>query len=541
NKGVPYLVDDAAYQRWNENGKHKFAFYTPQTDDQNMSPERLLTLMKTEMGKLVNASVSYGVDAQNIARIPGLSHEEINEGDTIRIIDEGFTPKLYLEARAIAGDESFKDPTQDNYVFGDYREIVDQNDELRRLYQKILSSLHDKVPQELFDQLNNKVKEQNKDIIDAKDKADQAQKESQTAKDLAETTQKYIEQNMVDIIEQPTAPTENLRDGKTLWIDSSDPENKVQKLWKGGQWQRVTPDTGPLKQSIKEVKEDIETAKTELNQKVQSVEGKAQEIAGQIVDVQKQVNGKVDQTWINTQLKDKADKSGVFTKEEINNGFIGKQIYETDKNGNVKKFQDINTSMSQTNEALKQKAEKSELTKTNEGLSLLEKKTNEVIQTADGTKQTLKELKTQVDNTKIGGRNVVLGTSIPASVIGNNTANQTVNIYDFAGGDSNSILNKEICVSFDWKVEGTTAPTGTMYMQGSNPYPLIASKITFSPQNLTGKYLGVITINGSAFKAVNMRLDNFTSGAKITISNFQIEIGNTATEWQPAPEDQVTT
>lgn len=91
------------------------------------------------------------------------------------------------------------------------------------------------------------------------------------------------------------------------------------------------------------------------------------------------------------------------------------------------------------------------------------------------------------------------------------------------------------------KVEGTTAPTGTMYMQGSNPYPLIASKITFSPQNLTGKYLGVITINGSAFKAVNMRLDNFTTGAKITISNFQIEIGNTATEWQPAPEDQVTT
>ncbi|EEL28691.1 Prophage LambdaBa01, minor structural protein [Bacillus cereus Rock1-15] len=417
NKGVPYLVDDAAYQRWNENGKHKFAFYTPQTDNQNMSPERLLTLMKTEMSKLVNASVSYGVDAQNIARIPGLSHEEINEGDTIRIIDEGFTPKLYIEARAIAGDESFKDPTQDNYVFGDYREIVDQNDELRRLYQKILSSLYDKVPQELFDQLNNKVKEQNKDIIDVKDKADQAQKESQTAKDLAETTQKYMEQNMVDIIEQPTAPTENLRDGKTLWIDSSDPENKVQKLWKGGQWQRVTPDTGPLKQSIKEVKEDIETAKSELNQKVQSVEGKAQEIAGQIVDVQKQVNGKVDQTWINTQLKDKADKSGVFTKEEINNGFIGKQIYETDKNGNVKKFQDINTSMSQTNEALKQKAEKSELTKTNEGLSQLEQKTNEIKTTAEGTKQTLTELKTQVDNTKLDGRNSLKNSNFSSYIV----------------------------------------------------------------------------------------------------------------------------
>ncbi|HDX9689659.1 phage tail spike protein [Bacillus thuringiensis] len=417
NKGVPYLVDDAAYQRWNESGKHKFAFYTPQTDDQNMSPERLLTLMKTEMSKIVNASVSYGVDVQNIARIPGLSHEEINEGDTIRIIDEGFTPKLYLEARAIAGDESFKDPTQDNYVFGDYREIVDQNDELRRLYQKILSSLYDKVPQELFDQLNNKVKEQNKDIIDAKDKADQAQKESQTAKDLAEATQKYMDQNLVDIIEGVNLPTANLKSNKTLWRDISNGKPGILKIWTGVVWEPVVPDTASLQQSIKDVKKDIETAKTELNQKVQSVEGKAQEIAGQIVDVQKQVNGKVDQTWINTQLKDKADKSGVFTKEEINNGFIGKQIYETDKQGNVQKFKDINTSIGQTNEALTQKAEKSELKKTNEGLSQLEQKTNEIKTTAEGTKQTLAELKTQVDNTKLDGRNSLKNSNFSSYIV----------------------------------------------------------------------------------------------------------------------------
>ncbi|MDA1775460.1 peptidase S74, partial [Bacillus cereus] len=270
----------------------------------------------------------------------------------------------------------FKDPTQDNYVFGDYREIVDQNDELRRLYQKILSSLYDKVPQELFDQLNNKVKEQNKDIIDAKDKANQAQKESQTAKDLAEATQKYMDQNLVDIIEGVNPPTANLKSNKTLWRDISNGKPGILKIWTGVVWKPVVPDTAPLQQSIKDVKKDIETAKTELNQKVQSMEGKAQEIAGQIVDVQKQVNGKVDQTWINTQLKDKADKSGVFTKEEIKDGFIGKQIYETDKQGNVQKFKDIKTSIGQTNEALTQKAEKADLKKTNEGLSQLETKTN---------------------------------------------------------------------------------------------------------------------------------------------------------------------
>ncbi|XLG18561.1 Hypothetical protein ACI5QN_01960 [Bacillus cereus] len=235
---------------------------------------------------------------------------------------------MYLEARAIAGDESFKDPTQDKYVFGDYREIVDSNEELRRMYQKILASLQDKVPQGWFDALKDKVK-------------DQAQQESKTAKDLAKATQDYMEQNLVDIIE---------------------------------------PDTAPLQQSIKDVKKDIDTAKTELNQKVQSVESKTKEIAGQIVDVQSQINNKVDQTWINNQLKDKADKSGVYTKDEIKDGFIGKQIYETDKQGNVQKFRDINTSIGQTNEALTQKAENSELTKTNDGLTKLQNKTNEIKQ-----------------------------------------------------------------------------------------------------------------------------------------------------------------
>ncbi|PEQ75146.1 peptidase S74 [Bacillus cereus] len=794
NNGSQYIVDDAAFQRWNVNGKHLFGFYTPESEKDELTPARLLTLAKTELKKRVSAIVTYEVNSIDISSVFGYEHEDVSEGDTIRIIDEGMTPTLYLEARAIAGDESHKNKHQNKHTFGNYVEIVDQDEALRKLYQKMLSMINDKVSKEWFAALEEKANEATK-------KANEAVEESQSAKDLANATKDYMDQNMVDIIEQPTAPTGNLRDGKTLWIDNADPENKVQKLWKDGQWQRVTPDTGPLKQSIKDVKEDIETAKTELNQKLQSVEGKAQEIAGQIVDVQNQVNGKVDQTWIDNQLKDKADKTGVYTRDYIDNNTVGKQVYETDKQGNVQKFQDINTSMGQTNEALKQKAEKSELTKTNEGLTKLQNKTNEIETTANGTKQKLSELETtvnntnvggrnyvldsdkfisppntmqnfkfvndlkdlqgkqvtlsvyveiknaktgvnpsnrigfepsirysdnsiqhlgawlritdgmnfkgiisttvwikdieilkteqnavyiqcggdyikvgrpkieignkvtdwtpapedqvtttdftkktveiettikginttvsnvqneqgkltervtkseqtadgfktsiesltkkdteisnklntveqtvegtkktisdvqqttndlkkttteikeqagiiseklmsvesKVNNTKIGGRNVVLGTSIPASLIGNNTANQTLNIYNFAGGDSSSIIDKEICVSFDWKVEGATTPSGTMYMQGSNPWPLIASKITFSPQNLSGKYLGVITISGSAFKAVNMRLDNFTTGAKITVYNFQIEIGNKATEWTPAPEDQVTT
>ncbi len=63
NNGLPYLVDNDAFQRWNEKGQHKFGFYTPETE-QDITPERLMTLMKIEHKKRANTSVSYEVQAQ---------------------------------------------------------------------------------------------------------------------------------------------------------------------------------------------------------------------------------------------------------------------------------------------------------------------------------------------------------------------------------------------------------------------------------------------------------------------------------------------
>jgi phage minor structural protein len=389
NNGLPYITDSDAFQRWNEHGKHKFGFYTPETEEQNMTPQRLMTLMKTEFKKRVNTSVSYEVEAQSIGRVFGLAHELINEGDTIKIKDTGFTPELYLEARVIAGDESFTDPTQDKYVFGDYREIVDPNEELRKIYNRILGSLGNK--QEMIDQLDKLVKEAN-------ETASKAKEESEAAKTLAEKVQENIKNNTVEIIEAKNPPTSGLKPYKTLWRDISNGKPGILKIWTGTAWESVVPDVESVKkETLEQVSKDIESTKTELNQKVQSVEGKAQEIAGQIVDVQKQINGKVDQTWINTQLKDKADKSGVFTKDEINNGFIGKQIYETDKQGNVKKFQEISTSFEQTNETIKSKAEKQSVTDLGNNLSQVSKVANEAKQTAEGNTSTITSLQATVN------------------------------------------------------------------------------------------------------------------------------------------------
>lgn len=164
NNGVPYLVDDEAFQRWNEDGMHKFGFYSPETESEDMDPTRLLTLMKTEMKKRINTSVSYEVSAHSIGRIFGLSHELINEGDTIRIKDTGFTPQLFLVARAISGDESFTDPSKDKYNFGDYLEIVDTREDLQKLYNKLRDSLYDKADMDALKELEEQFDDTSSDF-----------------------------------------------------------------------------------------------------------------------------------------------------------------------------------------------------------------------------------------------------------------------------------------------------------------------------------------------------------------------------------------
>ncbi|HDR7783986.1 TPA: phage tail protein [Bacillus wiedmannii] len=523
NGGVPYLVDSDAFQRWNEKGQHKFGFYSPETENEDMDSKRLMTLMNTELKKRVNSSVFYEVEAQSIGRVFGLVHELINDGDTIRIKDTGFTPKLYLEARAIAGDESFKNPLQDKYVFGDYHEIVDPNEELRKIYNRILSSLGNKANKELLEQLEKLTEE-------AKNTAINAKKESEAAKTLAEKVQENIKNNTVEIIESKNSPTTGLKDRKTLWLDISNGKPGILKLWKDGIWDPVVPDVEKAKkETLEQVSKDIESTKTELNQKVQEAQNQA---TGQFNEVKESLQG-VSRTISDVQKEQGNINKKVTQIEQTADGF------KTSIESLTKKDNDISNKLNTVEQTVE--GTKKTISDVQQTTSELKKTTTEIKEEAGKISEKLTSVESKVNNAKIGGRNVVLGTSIPASLIGNNTANQTVNIYNFAGGDSSSILNKETCVSFDWKVEGTTTPSGTMHMQGSNPYPLIAAKITFSPQNLSGKYLGVITISGSAFKSINMRLDNFTTGAKIIVSNFQIEIGNKATEWTPAPEDQVTT
>ncbi|MDQ7236517.1 phage tail spike protein [Bacillus pacificus] len=525
NGGVPYLVDSDAFQRWNEKGQHKFGFYSPETENEDMDAKRLMVLMNTELKKRVNSSVFYEVEAQSIGRVFGLNHELINDGDTIRIKDTGFTPKLYLEARAIAGDESYKNPLQDKYVFGDYHEIIDPNEELRKIYNRILSSLGNK--QEMIDQLDKLVKEANETASNAK-------KESEAAKTLAEKVQENIKNNTVEIIESKYPPTTGLKDRKTLWLDSSNGKPGILKLWKDGIWDPVVPDVESVKkETLEQVNKDIESTKTELNQKVQEAQNQT---TGQFNHVQEGLQG-VSRTISNIENKQGEIDKKVTQFEQDSNGF------KTSIESLTKKDTEISSKLNtveQTVEGTKQTI--SDVKQTTNDLT---KTTNEIKQTADTNKQTISQLKTDVSNISVGSINLASG-----SETGLNKQNMTGTWSDskqMTLSDKINYRNKTFTISFLF--------TGKMTKINTNPWFGVEAAITYADGEQEYKSIRTdvkLSLNvdykdeplSSTFKTKDKDVTQvrfYYSGRNIdgnlNSRHAKFEEGNIRTTWQLANEE----
>ncbi|MBJ7934903.1 phage tail spike protein [Bacillus cereus] len=506
NKGMPYIVDSDAFQRWNERGKHKFGFYTPETEE-DITPERLLTLMKTELAKRVNTSVSYDVQAQSIGRVFGLAHELINEGDTIRIKDVGFTPKLYLEARAIAGDESHTDPSQDKYAFGDYREIVDPNDELRKIYNRILSSLGSK--QELIDQLDKLVK-------DANETANNAKKESEVAKTLAEKVQENLKNNTVNIIEAKNPPTDNLIIGKTLWRDISDGKPGILKVWNGKGWELLIPDVETIKtETMEQVNKDIKLTKEELNKKVEEAQ---KEASGQFKEVKNSLQ-EVSQTIKNVQNSQGEINKTVSEMKQTNEGFTKSIESLTKKDGEI--TEKLNTVV-ETAEGTKKTI--SEVQKTTNDLK---KTTTEITEKAGQISEKLEGVEKKVNNDKAGGRNLLLNSNAKYEKV-DYLINQYSLTENFSTGEE-----------YTFVIKGSV-PAGQKFgiwqNGGSNNVGYAKSVYANGITYVTFK--AVAATSGNERK---LSLYNFPSNTtKAIVEWVALYKGNKPQDWTPAPENQVT-
>ncbi|HDR4909670.1 TPA: tail fiber domain-containing protein [Bacillus cereus] len=508
NRGLPYIVDNDAFQRWNERGKHKFGFYTPETEELDMTPKRLMTLMEIELKKRVNSSVSYEVEAQSIGRIFGLAHELINEGDTIRIKDTGFTPKLYLEARVIAGDESFTDPTQDKYVFGDYREITDPNEELRKIYNRILGSLGNK--QELIDQLDKLVK-------DANETASNAKKESEAAKTLAEKVQENLKNNTVDIIEAKNPPTTGLKPYKTLWRDISNGKPGILKIWTGAAWESVVPDVESVKkETLEQVNKDIESTKTELNQKVQETQNQA---TGQFNEVKESLQG-VNRTISNIENKQGEIDKKVTQFEQDSNGFKTSIESLTKKDTEISnKLNTVESNVEGTKRAI------SDVQQTT---SELKKTTTEIEEKAGRISEKLTNVETKVNSDKTGGRNLLLKSNVKYE-----KTDYLINQYSltenfFAGEEYTFVIKGSVPQGQKFGIWQNDGSSNVGY--ATSVYANGITYVTFK---------AVVATSGNERK---LSLYNYPSSTTKSIVEWvALYKGNKPQDWTAPPEEQVTT
>ncbi|PHC36784.1 hypothetical protein COF09_28920 [Bacillus toyonensis] len=359
NNGKLYVGNNDALQRWSKDGKHLFDIYSPQTEDQDMTKQRLRQLTEAELKKRIDSSTSYEVSAVALEKVFGLSHESVRKGDTVRIKDTGFSPPLFLEARLIAADECDTDPSKDKYIFGNYREIKDTRSPIDRLYAQIMGSLSNKASKELLDKLDKKLQENVKET-------EVIRKESEAAKKIAEQVAENLKNNTVDIIEGINPPTENLKDRKTLWQDISKGKPGILKLWKDGKWDSVVPDVESVKkETLEQVSEDIESTKIELNQKVQEAQKQA---TGQFNEVKESLQG------VSRTISDVQNKQGEIDKKVTK--------FEQDSNGFKLSIES--------------------LTKKDTDIS---SKLNTVEQTAEGTKKMISSVQETINSFESGSRN----------------------------------------------------------------------------------------------------------------------------------------
>ncbi|MBL3753691.1 peptidase S74 [Bacillus cereus group sp. TH43LC] len=508
NKGLPYIVDADAFQRWNEHGQHKFGFYTPETDQEDMTPQRLMTLMKLELAKRVNTFVSYEVEAQSLGRVFGLAHELIDEGDIIRIKDTGFTPKLYLEARVIAGDESFTDPTQDKYMFGDYREIVNQNEELRKIYNRILSSLGNK--QEMIDQLDKLVQ-------DANETASNAKKESEAAKALAEKVQENIKNNTVEIIESNNPPTTGLKPFKTLWRDISNGKPGILKIWTGTAWESVVPDVESVKkETIEQVNKDIESTKTELNQKVQEAQNQA---TGQFNEVQEGLQG-VSRTISNIENKQGEIDKKVTKFEQDSSGFKTSIETLTKKDGEISnKLNTVELTVEGT---------KKTISDVQQATSELKKTTTEIEEKAGKISEKLTSVETKVNSDKAGGRNLLLKSNVKYEKTDYLINQYTLTENFFAGEEYTFVIKGSVPQGQKFGIWQNGGSSNVGY--ATSVYANGITYVTFK---------AVAATSGNERK---LSLYNYPSSTTKSIVEWvALYKGNKPQDWTAPPEEQVTT
>lgn len=199
------VVDDEAQEIFGLPNRYIWDVYEPESNDENMTLERLTTLAKTELNKRNQAAISYEVSSLDIHKY--YNDVTVHLRDIVRVKDRDFRPPLYIEAEVIGikynwlADES-------EFTFGNVVEF--EEDTLRQEFTRRLDEIRKKL-QDDFSNVNTIVN------------------------DAVEGQLEYFEPKIIKSDTVPEKPVEDM-----LWYDTSDPDVAVLRRYVNGEWRNET-------------------------------------------------------------------------------------------------------------------------------------------------------------------------------------------------------------------------------------------------------------------------------------------------------------
>ncbi|AQN32219.1 phage tail spike protein [Mammaliicoccus sciuri] len=198
------VVDDEAQQQFNLPKRYLWGIYEPESDDQDMTLDRLLTLSKTELNKRKSSALSYEIDAFDLKK--EYPHEIIRFGDIVRIKNPDYTPSLYAESEVVGFvHELISDDL--TWQFGNVIEY--KEDDLLKYFRSRMEEIEKK--------LNNNINNSNTIITDR-------------IEEEIERLQRTIHRG-----ETPPSPEEG-----DFWYDTTNPKVAVLREFKNGRWKNAS-------------------------------------------------------------------------------------------------------------------------------------------------------------------------------------------------------------------------------------------------------------------------------------------------------------
>ena len=130
-----WVGDEEALQRYGQLGKHLFGTFSYETTE----PKTLLKNTWEELQVRKNPKITYELDVALLERLADYEDEAVRIGDTVHVVDETFSPPLYLEARVRNLGTSYSDPSKDKCVLGNFKlKESNINAQMRAIQAKLL-------------------------------------------------------------------------------------------------------------------------------------------------------------------------------------------------------------------------------------------------------------------------------------------------------------------------------------------------------------------------------------------------------------------